>query len=334
MVTAETSVKEAAVQTVSGGRVLKVGPLKPSLTATLTEKYDALDLPLGDERTSFLAEHGESVTAVVTSGRTGVDAALMTELPNLGAIVHFGVGYDTTDVALAEELGIGVSNTPDVLTDCVADTAVGLLIDTLRGFSAADRFVRDGRWPAEGNFPLTRQVSGTRVGIVGLGRIGSAIATRLTGFGCTISYHNRREVPGSPFAYVGSAAALAAGVDVLIVAAAGGKSTEKLVDREVLEALGPDGYLINVARGSVVDEDALVELLTDRKLAGAGLDVFAREPHVPEALLALDTVVLLPHVASGTTETRAAMEALTLQNLDEYLAQGTLTTPVLEPRSR
>ncbi|CAG7589168.1 2-hydroxyacid dehydrogenase [Rhodococcus opacus] len=334
MVTAESSVKEAAVQTVSEGRVLKVGPLKPSLTATLTEKYDALDLPVGDDRTRFLAEHGESVTAVVTSGRTGVDAALMTELPNLGAIVHFGVGYDTTDVVLAEELGIGVSNTPDVLTDCVADTAVGLLIDTLRGFSAADRFVRDGRWPAEGNFPLTRQVSGTRVGIVGLGRIGSAIATRLTGFGCTISYHNRREVPGSPFAYVGSAAALAAGVDVLIVAAAGGKGTEKLVDREVLEALGPDGYLINVARGSVVDEDALVELLTDRKLAGAGLDVFAREPHVPEALLALDTVVLLPHVASGTTETRAAMEALTLQNLDEYLAQGTLTTPVLEPRSR
>ncbi|MBV6763021.1 2-hydroxyacid dehydrogenase [Rhodococcus opacus] len=334
MVTAEASVKEAAVQTVSGGRVLQVGPLKPSLTTTLSEKYDALTLPLGEDRSGFLSEHGETVTAVVTSGRTGVDAALMTELPNLGAIVHFGVGYDTTDVERAEELGIGVSNTPDVLTDCVADTAVGLLIDTLRGFSASDRFVRAGRWPAEGNFPLTRKVSGTRVGIVGLGRIGSAIAARLTGFGCTISYHNRREIPGSPFAYVDSAAALAAGVDVLIVAAAGGKGTQKLVDREVLEALGPDGYLINVARGSVVDEDALVELLTERKLAGAGLDVFTREPHVPEALLALDTVVLLPHVGSGTTETRAAMEALTLQNLDEYLAQGTLTTPVLEPRSR
>ncbi|MFE5707978.1 hydroxyacid dehydrogenase [Rhodococcus sp. ACS1] len=334
MVTAEASVKEAAAQTVSGGRVLQVGPLKPSLTATLSEKYDARTLPLGEDRSSFLAEHGETVTAVVTSGRTGVDAALMTELPNLGAIVHFGVGYDTTDVERAEELGIGVSNTPDVLTDCVADTAVGLLIDTLRGFSASDRFVRAGRWPAEGNYPLTRKVSGTRVGIVGLGRIGSAIAARLTGFGCTISYHNRREVPGSPFAYVDSAAALAAGVDVLIVAAAGGKGTQKLVDREVLEALGPGGYLINVARGSVVDEDALVELLTERKLAGAGLDVFTREPHVPEALLALDTVVLLPHVGSGTTETRAAMEALTLQNLDEYLAQGTLTTPVLDPRSR
>ncbi|WP_043824966.1 2-hydroxyacid dehydrogenase [Rhodococcus opacus] len=334
MVTAEASVKEAAAQTVSGGRVLQVGPLKPSLTATLSEKYDALTLPLGEDRSSFLAEHRETVTAVVTSGRTGVDAALMAELPNLGAIVHFGVGYDTTDVERAEELGIGISNTPDVLTDCVADTAVGLLIDTLRGFSASDRFVRAGRWPAEGNFPLTRKVSGTRVGIVGLGRIGSAIAARLTGFGCTISYHNRREVPDSPFAYVDSAVALAAGVDVLIVAAAGGKGTSKLVDREVLEALGPDGYLINVARGSVVDEDALVELLTERKLAGAGLDVFSREPHVPEALLALDTVVLLPHVGSGTTETRAAMEALTLQNLDEYLAQGTLTTPVLEPRSR
>ncbi|MCQ4121586.1 2-hydroxyacid dehydrogenase [Rhodococcus tibetensis] len=333
MATTEASPNSNAPQSLQIGRVLKVGPLKPSLAATLTEKYDALDLPLGDGRADFLGEYAESVTAVVTSGRTGVDATLMTALPRLGAIVHFGVGYDTTDVALAEERGIGVSNTPDVLTDCVADTAVGLLIDTLRGFSAADRYVRAGRWPVDGNFPLTRRVSGTRVGIVGLGRIGSAIANRLSGFGCSISYHNRREVPGSVYPYVDSVVKLAAGVDVLVVAAAGGKGTEKLVDRAALEALGPDGYLINVARGTVVDEEALIELLTEGRLAGAGLDVFTDEPHTPEALLALDTVVLLPHVASGTVETRAAMEALTLRNLDDFLASGTLTTPVVEPRA-
>ncbi|QTJ66658.1 2-hydroxyacid dehydrogenase [Rhodococcus sp. ZPP] len=332
MATAEASPNSIAAQDVHLGRVLMVGPLKPSLAATLTERYNALDLPMGDGRSNFLREHAESVTAVVTSGRTGVDATLMTALPRLGAIVHFGVGYDTTDVALAEERGIGVSNTPDVLTDCVADTAVGLLIDTLRGFSAADRYVRAGRWPVDGNFPLTRKVSGTRVGIVGLGRIGSAIATRLEGFGCSISYHNRHEVPGSAYTYVGSVVDLAAGVDVLVVAAAGGRCTAKLVDRAALEALGPDGYLINVARGTVVDEEALVELLTERRLAGAGLDVFTDEPHTPEALLALDTVVLLPHVGSGTVETRAAMEALTLRNLDDFLTSGTLTTPVVQPK--
>ena len=153
----------------------------------------------------FLAEHGAEITAVVTSGRTGVDAELMAALPNLGAVVNFGVGYDTTDVDAAAARGVGVSNTPDVLTDCVADTAVGLMIDTLRQFSAADRYVRAGRWPVDGNYPLTRQVSNTRVGIIGLGRIGSAIAKRLSAFGCTISYHNRHEVPGSPYTYVGLA---------------------------------------------------------------------------------------------------------------------------------
>ena len=163
------------------GSVLQVGPLKPSLEQHLTENTTPSSCPRNPRgATEFLAAHGEEITAVVTSGRTGVDAALMTALPNLGAIVHFGVGYDTTDVDAAAALGIGVSNTPDVLTDCVADTAVGLMIDMLRQFSAADRFVRAGRWPADGNFPLTRQVSGTRVGIIGLGRIGTAIALRLT----------------------------------------------------------------------------------------------------------------------------------------------------------
>jgi lactate dehydrogenase-like 2-hydroxyacid dehydrogenase len=317
----------------SSRRVLQVGPLKPSLAETLRTSYDAQVLPDGPERPTFLAEHGDTIAAVVTSGRTGVDAGLMSALPNLGAVVNFGVGYDTTDIEAAATRNVVVSNTPDVLSDCVADTAVGLLIDAMRQFSAADRYVRAGRWVADGNYPLTHKVSGSRVGIIGLGRIGQAIATRLVGFGCLISYHNRREVADSPYTYVESAVELARQVDVLIVAAAGGSGTRHLVDRDVLDAIGPDGYLVNIARGSVVDEDALVEALTEGKLAGAGLDVFTDEPKVPEALLSMDNVVLLPHVGSGTIETRAAMEALTLANLDKFLESGELVTPVPMPAS-
>lgn len=316
----------------SNRSVLQVGPLKPSLARTLQNDYAAYVLPVDPaEREEFLAEHGGGIRAAVTSGGTGVDAALMAALPNLGAVVNFGVGYDTTDVDAAAARGVGVSNTPDVLTDCVADTAVGLMIDTLRQFSASDRYVRAGRWPVDGNYPLTRQVSNTRVGIVGLGRIGSAIAKRLNGFGCTISYHNRHEVEDSPYTYVASPVELAAGVDVLVVAAAGGAGTNKLVSSEVMDALGADGFLINIARGSVVDEEALVSALADGRLAGAGLDVFADEPNVPEALLSMDNVVVLPHVASGTVATRAAMEELTLRNLTSFLESGQLVTPVSMP---
>ena len=316
------------------GSVLQVGPLKPSLEQLLADDYTAHLLPEEPaERDGFLAARGEEITVAVTSGRTGVDAALMAVLPNLGAVVNFGVGYDTTDVDAAAARGIGVSNTPDVLTDCVADTAVGLMIDVLRQFSASDRYVRAGRWAADGNYPLTRQVSNTSVGIIGLGRIGSAIALRLNAFGCSISYHNRRQVEDSPYAYAASALELARTVDVLVVAAAGGAGTQRLVSREVIDALGADGYLINIARGSVLDEDALVEALAAGRLAGAGLDVFVDEPNVPEALLTMDNVVVLPHVASGTVETRAAMEDLTLRNLDSFLKTGQLVTPVPMPVS-
>ncbi|MEI7059266.1 2-hydroxyacid dehydrogenase [Nocardioides sp. CCNWLW239] len=315
-------------------RILQVGPLKPSLAATLTERYDALVLPDDHARAAFLAEHGPSIGAVVTTGRTGVTADLMAQLPSLGAIVNFGVGYDAIDVEEAAARGVLVSHTPDVLTDCVADTAIGLTIDTLRTQSAADRFVRRGDWPATGSYPLARKVSGKRVGILGLGRIGRAIATRFEAFGCPISYHSRREVPGSPYRYAASPAALAADVDVLVLATSGGSSTRHLVDRTVLEALGPEGYLINIARGSVVDQAALVELLLAGGIAGAGLDVYTNEPEVPAELMALDNVVLLPHLASGTVETRAAMEQLTLDNLDRWLADGTVLTPVPEMPSR
>ncbi len=312
--------------------VLQVGPLKQSLAQTLQDDYAAYVLPhVPDERKAFLSAHGGEITAVVTSGSTGVDAGLISALPNLGAIVNFGVGYDTTDVAAAAARGVGLSNTPDVLTDCVADTAVGLMIDVMRHFSAADRYVRAGRWAVDGMYPLTRQVSNTRVGIIGLGRIGGAIAKRLSAFGCTISYHNRHQVAESEYTYVSSPEELARRVDVLVVAAAGGSGTRKLVNRGVIDALGADGYLVNIARGSVVDEQALVDALSAGRLAGAGLDVFDDEPNVPEDLLAMDNVVVLPHVGSGTVQTRAAMEALTLRNLDSFLASGELVTPVPLP---
>ena len=243
--------------------VLQVGALKPSLAQTLQDDYAAYVLPdEAAERDAFLSLHGGEITVVVTSGGTSVDAGLMSALPKLGAVVNFGVGYETIDVDAAAARGVGVSNTPDVLTDCVADTAVGLMIDVMRQFSAADRYVRAGRWAVDGMYPLTRQVSNTRVGIIGLGRIGGAIAKRLSAFGCTISYHNRHQVSDSEYTYVSSPVELARRVDVLVVAAAGGAGTRKLVNRGVIEALGADGYLVNIARGSVVDEHALVEALS------------------------------------------------------------------------
>lgn len=312
-------------------QVLTVGDLKPSLVATLAETHGSPVLPTDPgERSAYLAEHGGDVRVVVTSGRFGIDAELMAALPALEAVCNFGVGYDTTDIDAARQRGVVVSNTPDVLTDCVADTAVGLALDVLRGLTAADRFVRGGDWSAGRNFPLMRRLSGKRVGILGLGRIGRAVAQRLEAFGCPITYHSRRQVDGVDYAYAASPAELAAGVDILVVVTSGGPESAGLVDRTVLEALGPDGWLINIARGSVVDEDALVDLLVTGGLAGAGLDVFAHEPKVPDALLGLDNVVLLPHLGSGTVETRAAMEQLTLDNLEAFLDRGELVTPVPE----
>jgi lactate dehydrogenase-like 2-hydroxyacid dehydrogenase len=310
--------------------VLQVGQLMPSLAETLRTTYDAPVLPDGPEREGFLTEHGAKVEVAVTSGRFGVGTDVMEALPSLGAVINFGVGYDTTDIETARRRGILVSNTPDVLTDCVADAALGLTIDLLRGLGAAERFVRRGDWATGATFPLTRKVTGKRVGVLGLGRIGRAIAARFEAFDCPISYHSRREVEGTTYSYAASPAELAASVDILVVATSGGADTAQLVDRAVLEALGPDGWLVNIARGSVVDEVALVDLLTSGGLAGAGLDVFAAEPRVPEALLGLDNVVLLPHLGSGTVETRAAMAQLTLDNLASFLADGTVLTPVPE----
>ncbi|TDV43591.1 2-hydroxyacid dehydrogenase [Actinophytocola oryzae] len=295
--------------------VLQVCPLLPSLEEALRGQFTVVDTP------------SPEVVAAVTSSRHGVTRDQMDAMPALGAIVHFGVGYETTDVDHARVRGIAVSNTPDVLTDCVADLAVGAMIDVLRRLSAADRFVRRGDW-LTGSYPLATRVSGRRVGILGLGRIGRAIAHRLTAFDARVSYHSRHRVPDTPYRYVDSPEALAAAVDVLVVATSGGAATEGLVSARVLEALGPAGYLVNIARGSVVDEPALVAALTGGTIAGAALDVFADEPRVPSVLLAMDNVVLLPHIASATTETREAMGELAFANLRQFMTDGTLLTPV------
>ncbi|OBG28762.1 2-hydroxyacid dehydrogenase [Mycobacterium sp. 852002-51057_SCH5723018] len=313
--------------------VLRIGGLEPTFADELAARYEIPALPDGAQRARFLAEHAADIRVVVTSGHPGVDSETMTALPNLEAIVNSGAGVDAIDLEAAKRRGIGVSNTPDVLSDTVADTALGLILMTLRRFGAADRYVRDGRWARDGQFPYARDVSGLQVGILGLGRIGSAIATRLLGFDCAIAYHNRHRIDGSPYRYAESPVELAESVDVLVVATTGDHGTRKLVDRAVLEALGPDGYLINIARGSVVDEDALVESLAVGALAGAGLDVFVNEPNVPAELLDLDNVVLFPHIGSATARTRRAMALLAIRNLESFLDNGELVTPVLRPRS-
>jgi lactate dehydrogenase-like 2-hydroxyacid dehydrogenase len=312
--------------------VLRIGALERTFETEVAARYEIPKLPDGPQRAEFLAEHAADIRVVLTNGHPGVDADTIAALPNLEAIVNNGAGVDSIDLDAAKRRGIGVSNTPDVLSDTVADTALGLILMTLRSFGAADRYVRAGRWARDGQFPYARDVSGLQVGILGLGRIGSAIATRLLGFDCAIAYHNRHRIEGSPYRYAESPVELAESVDVLVVATTGDHRTRHLVDRTVLEALGPEGYLINIARGTVVDQDALVELVAGGGLAGAGLDVFADEPQVPAELFSLDNVVLFPHIGSATARTRRAMALLAISNLDSYLNTGELLTPVLRPR--
>ncbi|WP_020649016.1 2-hydroxyacid dehydrogenase [Solimonas variicoloris] len=301
-----------------------------SLEAALDAEFDLAPLWRQADADAFLAAQGAGFVGLVTSVWGPVDAALLARLPNLRVIANFGVGYDALDVAAIRARGIVFSNTPDVLTDCTADLAWAALLDVARGVSAAERFVRRGDWAAGRRFPLQTRVSGKRLGIVGLGRIGRAIARRGEGFGMRIAYHGRRPQADVPYAYHATPQALAADSDFLVIAAAGGAQTRHLVSREVIAALPPQAFLVNVARGSVVDEAALVAALVERRIAGAALDVYAHEPQVPEALLALDNVVLLPHIGSATRETRQAMADLTIANLRAYFRDGRLLTPVTD----
>ena len=308
-------------------RLLQAGRLLPALEQRLATEYDLLRLADEADPDAFLARHGGDFTGLVTSaGGAGAPTALIAALPALRVISSFGVGLDKIDLAAARERGIAVGYTPDVLNDCVADTAFALLLDVARRTAEADRFVRAGRWAAGQAFGLGRKVSGARLGIVGLGRIGQTIARRAGGFDMDVRYHSRRPVAGVPWPHEPALRELARWADYLVIITAGGDETRHLIDDSILDALGPCGFLINVARGSVIDEAALVRALVERRIAGAGLDVFEREPQVPAELLSLDNVVLLPHIASGTEETRQTMAARVLDNLTAFFTEGRLVS--------
>ncbi len=260
-----------------------------------------------------------------------VDAALIDALPNLEIIGNFGVGYDAVDASHAAIRNVMVTNTPDVLSDEVADTTIGLLIDTVRELSNAQKFLRAGEWEKQGRYPLSRlSLRGRKVVIFGLGRIGKAVAKRVEGFGLPIAYHNRRKAEGIAYDYYPSLLELAKAVDTLILVAPGGVETAHAVNRSVLEALGSDGVLINVGRGSLIDEDALIAALNNGTIAAAGLDVFAHEPSVPQGLLDAPNTVLLPHIASASQKTRQAMADLVIDNLISWFDTGKALTPVPE----
>ena len=269
------------------------------------------------------------IRAISGSGESRVSAALLERLPALEIISVMGVGYDGIDVAAAKARGVTVTHTPNVLNDDVADLAIGLMLSTARQLPAADRYVRGGQWTS-GPMPLARKMSGARLGLVGMGRIGQAIAARAAAFNMAIAYTARSAKPELPYRYYPNPVALAGESDFLVVITPGGENTRKLIDSAVLQALGPKGVLINVARGSVVDEAALVDALERGVIAGAGLDVFENEPHVPERLRALPHVVLTPHIGSATTDTRQAMADLTVANLRAHFAGQPLPSPVPE----
>jgi lactate dehydrogenase-like 2-hydroxyacid dehydrogenase len=298
--------------------ILQLSPLIAVGDEELRRTYSVCrwsDLP---DRDRWLEEHSGSIRAVVTGGHAGISNEMLGRLPALGIVAIAGVGYDKVDLKLAAARGIRVTNTPDVLTEDVADLTVGLMIATLRRIAAAERFARDGRWTS-GPMELTTKASGRRYGIVGLGRIGKAVARRLEGFGGSIAYSARTRY-SVPYDYYATARDLAQACDVLLITVAGGPATRNLIDREVLDALGPDGFLINVARGSIVDEGELILALQEGRIAGAGLDVYADEPRISPSLLALPNVTLTPHIGSATNEARRAMARGVLANLAAFYA--------------
>lgn len=311
--------------------ILAIDPLPAVVQAGVTAPpYTLHQLQPGDVREAWLAEHGARIRALARGGHAHVDRALIERLPALEIIASFGVGYDGIDVAAAADHGVVVTNTPDVLTEEVADTAIGLLLMTVRDLSAAERHLRAGRWAVDGPYPLSASLRNRTVGMVGLGRIGKAIARRLDAMQVPVVYHSRRARADVPYRYYDNLRAMAADVDVLLVIVPGTAETKHLINAEILQALGPDGILINVGRGSVVDEAALVSALKDGTIRSAGLDVFANEPHVPAALVGLPNAVLLPHVGSASVHTRTAMGQLVVDNLRAWFQDGTPLTPVPE----
>ncbi len=312
--------------------LLNTGPMMDLIERGVAEDFEVHRLHLARDREVLLARIAPNVRAICTGSHTGVrtDAALMARLPNLKIIGNFGVGYDTIDVPVAASRGIVITNTPDVLTEEVADTTLGLLLATVRELSNAERWLRDGRWARDGDYRLTASLRDRSVGIAGFGRIGKAVARRLEAFGLPVSYFGRKPQAGVPYRYYGDLVAMARDVDTLILLIPGGPATENLVGRAVLEALGPRGILINMARGSVVDEAALIAALHSRTILRAGLDVFIGEPNINPELMRLDNVTLLPHVGSASVHTRSAMGQLVVDNLKAFAAGKPPLTPVPE----
>jgi hydroxypyruvate reductase len=305
--------------------ILATVPLAPGVMQTLNDTYVVHRLWEAPGGAALLAEHGSRIRGIATNGSVGAEAALLDQLPALEIISCFGVGVDAIDLAGAARRGIAVTTTPGVLVEDVADQALALLLAISRNLVAADRHVREGKW-AFSELALTRRVSGKKAGILGLGGIGKALASRLAAMRIVVSYCNR-SAADVPYRFVPDLESLASESDFLIITASGGASTRALVDARILDALGPEGFLVNVARGSIVDEPALIAALQNRQIAGAGLDVFWDEPHPSPAFSDLDNVVLAPHAASGTEETRAAMGQLVIDNLAAHFAGKPLLTP-------
>jgi lactate dehydrogenase-like 2-hydroxyacid dehydrogenase len=296
--------------------------------ATLRSEFTCHELFSAPDKKQFMKNVAPIVRGLATFGPMPVDGALMDQLPKLEIISNFGVGVDAINLEDAKKRGIIVTNTPDVLNECVADTALALVLMTLRQFPQSERYLRAGHWAARGPYPLTATAGGKTLGILGLGRIGEVIAKRALACGMKIRYHNRRQ-KDVPFPYDPDPVTLAKNSDVLMVVTPGGPETNRLINDKVLDALGPQGYLVNIARGSVVDEPVLLRYLQEKKIAGAGLDVFADEPRVPSGFFDLENAVLLPHVGSATVETRKAMGDLQIENLRRHFAGQPVLTRVV-----
>lgn len=309
-------------------QVLMIGPYPEWDMAELESRYVVHRLWEASDKPAFLSERSPSIRAIATRGELGAGAGLMAALPALEIVSCYGVGTDAIDLGYARARGIRVTNTPDVLTEDVADIGIGLLLAAARKIPQADTYVRSGTW-ARGNMELVTRVYGKKLGIAGMGRVGAAVARRAAAFGCEISYFDIHRRADLPYEYVGDLAALARHNEFLVVTMAGGESTRGIIDARVLAALGENGILVNISRGSTVDEPALLTALETGGIKAAGLDVFWNEPHIDPRFLALDNVVLQPHHASGTVETRKAMGQLVRDNLAAHFAGRSLLTPVV-----
>jgi lactate dehydrogenase-like 2-hydroxyacid dehydrogenase len=296
--------------------------------ATLQEQFTCHKLFEATDKNSFLKEHGPRVRGLATFGPMPVDGKLMDALPKLEIISNFGVGVDAINLDDAKKRGIIVTNTPDVLNECVADTAIALVLCTLRKLPQSEAYLRAGGWAGKGPYPLTTSLGGKTLGILGLGRIGEAIAKRAVAMGMKIRYHNRRKKDVA-YPYDADPVTLAKNSDILMVVTPGGPETQNLVGAKVLDALGPRKYVVNIARGSVIDEPVLLRYLQENRIAGAGLDVFVDEPRVPPEFFKLDNAVLFPHVGSATVETRKAMGDLQIENLRLHFSGKTVATRVV-----